>query len=69
MECGQRSILCTRILIKSMSRKAKIMLIVIEVGDGYKGSSHWVHYIIQFIFEYLKCFGTKELIGNTKVQQ
>lgn len=61
--------LCTKIFIKSMSGKAEVMLIIIEVGDGYKGSLYWAHYIIQFIFEYLKCFETKELIENIKVQQ
>ena len=30
--------LCTRMFTKSMSVRAKIVLIIVEVGDGYRGS-------------------------------
>lgn len=54
--------LCTRMFTKSMSVKAKIVLIIVEVGDGYRGP---LYYSIHFS-ACLKCFETKELIQNIK---
>lgn len=55
--------LCTRMFAKSMFGKAKIVLIIAEVGDGYRGSLYRsIHVCVC-----LKCFETKELIENIKV--
>lgn len=60
--CNVGKNFCPRMLIESILVKARVVLVTVEVGDGYSGS------LCHSFPLCLKCFETKKRIESIKVQ-